>query len=317
MKKNFISKTFGFIIISLLILSLAILIPMKTLQLKGEFRLNENPSIIVIGNSRPECAFNDSLLKDLINLSSSGESYFYSYIKLKKVLEDNQQVKTVFIEFSNGNIEGRMDDWIWGEEKMKIFYPIYSPFMSFNDNLLLVSSSKDDFMPTLSISAKKNLARLLLLQFNYSKTIGGFKSLENIRDSTINIINISEKKTKNNNNQPLSFINLNYLRRMIDLCKQKNVQVILFRSPIHPLNNYLEFEDLFFAIKSKKFADTEFLDLSNFPLHNSEFADLTHLNKKGAQKFSIWFNKILHSGILKEGNKEEKISVEIARLRQM
>jgi hypothetical protein len=47
-----------------------------------------------------------------------------------------------------------------------------------------------------------------------------------------------------------------------------------------------------------------FLDFADFPILNSEFGDLEHLNYRGAAKFSIWFNKLIESGLLQEPNKQ-------------
>ena len=48
----------------------------------ADFKLDKKTYHIVLGNSQPECAFNDSLISNFKNLAKSGESYFYN----KKVL---------------------------------------------------------------------------------------------------------------------------------------------------------------------------------------------------------------------------------------
>ena len=60
--------------------------------------------------------------------------------------------------------------------------------------------------------------------------------------------------------------------------------------------------------------NVEFLDFSKFPLENSEFGDLEHLNYKGAKVFSEWFNTIITKGVLLEYNPRETINREIAEL---
>ena len=53
---------------------------------KSQFDLKKQPKSIVVGHSHPECAFNDSLIQEFKNFSSSGESYFYTYPKLKNII---------------------------------------------------------------------------------------------------------------------------------------------------------------------------------------------------------------------------------------
>ena len=48
-------------------------------------------------------------------------------------------------------------------------------------------------------------------------------------------------------------------------------------------------------IIKNKFNDIKFIDMKNFPLKNHEFADLEHLNKLGAKKYSTYFNKLLEN----------------------
>src|SRR5690554_8088243 len=73
----------------------------------SDFKLDEHPKYIVVGHSHPECAFNDSLIPELKNISHSGESYFYSYFKTKQVVQQNTSIEVVFIEFTNNQIVKR------------------------------------------------------------------------------------------------------------------------------------------------------------------------------------------------------------------
>ena len=57
----------------------------------------------------------------------------------------------------------------------------------------------------------------------------------------------------------------------------------------------------------------EFLDFKEYPLTNSEFADLVHLNYNGAKIFSIWFNELLEKGILTKENKQQIIDTGMSK----
>ena len=71
----------------------------------NDFRIKLNTHYIVLGHSHAECAYNDQLIENFENFSQSGESYFYTLPKIKEIVRKNPQVKTVFLEFTNNQIE--------------------------------------------------------------------------------------------------------------------------------------------------------------------------------------------------------------------
>jgi hypothetical protein len=71
------------------------------------------------------------------------------------------------------------------------------------------------------------------------------------------------------------------------------------------------------SILRNRFSGIPFLDFSSFPLLNSEFGDLEHLNFKGAKKFSLWFNEIMQVGLLSKGDKQAFIDIEIKKYKHM
>lgn len=79
------------------------------------YKLNDSVTGIIIGHSHAEGAYIDSLLPNTVNMAQSGESYFYSYIKLRKLLEANNNIRRVMIEVTNNNLEKEMDEWTFGE----------------------------------------------------------------------------------------------------------------------------------------------------------------------------------------------------------
>jgi len=272
---------------------LVTIVPLFILEKNATFILPDDVNLLVLGHSHSECAFDDKFIGNFRNLSNAGQSYFYLLPKLEKVLEQNPQVEKVFIEFSNGQIEERMNDWIWGYDKLSNFFPTYAPFLGWEDNMMLYQNNRNGLYSTIPIMAKKNLGKVLLGDFNYSDDIGKFKPLEkSIIDSLLN-------NRKNGTKEPevtnpvISEINLQYLKKMILKCETFGVEVILIRSPQHRFYNYRANEGLFQKIRRERFNDIEFLDFNDFPLSDEEFGDFAHVNKKGAIIFSNWFDEAL------------------------
>ena len=175
--------------ISLLLIELSEFVITK----KADFKLNKNIKYIVIGHSHPECAFNDSLIDNFKNLAESGESYFYSYIKTKKIIEQNPSLEVIFIEFTNNQINASMDKWIWNDNYLNYRYPRYAPFMNTSDKALLVMNNFDGFLAHSPLSTKQNLGRILSRNFNYSNNIGGYMHLN--RDKTDSLLKTSKNLT--------------------------------------------------------------------------------------------------------------------------
>lgn len=78
----------------------------------------------------------------------------------------------------------------------------------------------------------------------------------------------------------------------------------------------LQNEQTFQEVRLSKYQNIEFLDFSKYYLTNEEFADLSHLNKKGAERFSVWFAGILKEGLLEKNDKQKIIDNEINILAQ-
>ena len=281
----------------------------------ADFTLNKTDTQILIGHSHPECAFDDSLIPEFRNLAESGESPFYSYQKLKWILAQNPQIDTVLIEFSNNMISKRKDRWIWGPEKMDHFLPIYAPFMTGRDFVLLAKHNPDGFFRSLLISTRTNIQNLLLGRTDYTDSIGGYFALE--IEKVQELVRELERKPKgeiDTKNYPLSQTSLEYVLKMVVLCQQYDLKVFLVRSPQHVLFDERVNEALFTQIRNKSFGNIPFIDFNNFPLADDEFGDLGHLNTRGAKKFSLWFRGLIQKDLLVKEDVHGLIQSEIQRV---
>ncbi len=260
---------------------------------KGHFKLNQNKKSIVMGNSHSELAFNDSLITGLKNISQSGESYFYTYVKAKQVLKQNPQITTVFIEFTNYAITSVIDEQIWSDKYINYRYPNYSAFMEWEERMLLAKNNLKAVIAATPITLKKQASRIIHNNYNYTSVTGGYYFTKENK-LNINIIiddTLSEYKKKQINTAAI--YNLSYLEKIVELCEENNIKLYFIRSPLHEKSLYLANEPLFLKIKKKRFPNVEFLDFKDFPLEDNEFRDTDHLNNLGAKKFSLWFNQIL------------------------
>ena len=278
------------------------------LDKKGNFKIKKNTVAVIFGHSHPECAFNDSLINNFANYAQSGESYFYTYFKVKKILDQNHNLKTIFLEFSNDQLDYERDSTIWADKYISNRVPIYFPFMKFNDFKFLFSHNPSGFLNSVSLYIKDNFKRIGGKNLNYTNHIGGYKYLE--RDKTDSLLNTTSTLPNEKNNK-VSKYSIPYLDRVLQLCKSHNIKVYLVRSPMHPASPELKNEKLYLQILQTHFSEIEFLDFKNFPLLASEFGDLEHLNYRGAKRFSYWFNNLLRQGLLEKAGKQQFIDLEM------
>ena len=84
--------------------------------------------------------------------------------------------------------------------------------------------------------------------------------------------------------------------------------VYLVRSPLHPKYEGLGNETLFRRLLNTEFRNAEFLDLKDYPLPDSDYGDLEHVNYRGAKKYSLFFNKLIKQGLLEKTDKQKFIN---------
>lgn len=308
--KTFIKNVIAFIFLLLVLILLIDLSTTSIINKRAIFKFESKPKYLVMGHSHPECSFNDSIVYKLKNVACSAEPYYYTYFKLKKILEQNSSIETIFIEYTNNQINTEMDDWTWDTEHITSNYVNYSPFIPLNNQFILLLNNPKGFFNAFSYSNKLKLIATLKSDYDYTNKVGGYLYL--VRNKTDSILKNTPKFDRENPIK-VSENNISYLEKTIKLIKKHKKNVFLIRSPQHPKSTEYQNERIYKDILSNRLNDVEYLDFSNLPLSNSEFGDLEHLNHKGAKKFSIWFNKLLKDGLLLKANKQEFIDISIQK----
>ncbi len=293
--KAFLQKILLFIICLYSVIVCVILLTNYQIKKHANFKLKSNINKIIIGNSQPECAYNDSLINNFKNLASSGETYFYNYQKLKPLLEQNPQIDTVFIEFSNANILIREDQKIWSNKYITHQLPKYFPFVSLKDQSVLATNNPIGYQKALLMSLKTNLNRLWKNNYSYKDSIGGYWYLKRHKiNAILDTLKLSKTNEITLNKKQLSTVDLEYLHKIIALCKEHHIVPYLIRSPFHPYFNGSRYETDYQQILNSQFKSIPFIDFKSYPLKSEEYADLQHLNFKGSLKYSNWFNDYIN-----------------------
>lgn len=307
--KTFLIKTFIFLFILFFQVFLLITIGNMIIDNGNYFKIKDDTKYIVLGYSHPAFAYNDSLIDNFENYAQHRESYFYTYFKTKKIIHANEQIKVVFIEFSNTYLsKDAMEDWIWGNASISEHYQRYSVFMNFREIFLLFKKNSNALTNSQLIALKKNWLFILSSNTDYINYLdwGGYYFTK--VSKTDSIINNLPNDTVKQYTTEISKINFEYLSKIIDLCNQNGIKVFFIRSPLHKNFAGFALEKQFKEFLKNNYPTIELLDFYNFPLENNEFSDLQHLNYAGASKLSIFFNKLIKTGLLENQNKQEMIN---------
>lgn len=295
---------FGLILFVLLLTVL--LLTANYIARKSNFKIPDHAENVIIGHSHPQCAFNDSLIVNTVNVAQSGESFFFSYFKLNQLLQQNKNIKTIFLEFTNNHLEKKMEEWIWSGVFLSHKYHTYAPFIDYSGNSLLMKKNPTSLLKLQIKTVLNNLKIIALNDYNYAKKTGGYLYLAKCKIDSL--IKLKRTVTDENTLQELIAIeNLTYLDKIVLMCKAKKIKLVLLRSPLHEKYPGTANEKSFKKILATRYPDLRFLDFKDFPLQNDEFADLEHLNFKGAKKLSLFFNDLLVQGLLSTDDQQKII----------
>jgi hypothetical protein len=293
MNKLFVKITI-FIGLNLILFLAIVLYKCSTINNDSLYKIDSSIHIVFFGDSHSECAINDSLLKNTKNFAQSADTYFYIYYKLKKIIEVNASIDTVFLDYPNTLFDKDRDLWVYGDEYMGVKLSKYFNLVPFIDQLYLCFKNpktylityKELFTSNYSVRSKNNR---IYSDFKW----GGYLYL--VRDKIASQKKeIAASKKILEHSFSFSSLNYNYFTKIISICKNHNITLILFRPPLHELmpKDYITNAC---SYKKSTFKDLIFWDYAKYPLKDSEFGDLSHLNYKGANKFSLFIRNKLDS----------------------
>ena len=274
---------FGILLLSSL---LALMMIGLTFFVRTNYALRFSSSDLVMGNSHPECAINDLEYHNLKNLSRSAEPLYYTHHKLKWLLKWNPQIKRVFIELSENQLESRMSEWIWSDESIQRQTLSLFPFLTFEHHLRSFALGPIQYIEDLLMASRRTVTGILLedeVGFFANLDWGGFRSQKG------NHLNESLQGNKPYPDEELlpDKDNLASFYNIIDLCQKSNVEIIFIRCPSHadaPRNFEVSFQK--FVLDNPQI---KLLDFKNYKLQDDCYFDAQHLNEKGADFFTAQF----------------------------
>ncbi|MCX2745204.1 hypothetical protein OO013_15090 [Mangrovivirga sp. M17] len=245
----------------------------------------EQTNILIAGDSHTQKALNPSLFKSARNVSQPAEPYVITYWKLNRIFKSNIP-DTLILAFTHHSISGFNDIKFstnkWAAKEM--FNRSYSieRFAEIQNDVKIDWHLKN-------IIKLKNI--LLFPKTNHHSNFIG-KGYNNFSKSDINDFKTAINRHFYNNDSIYSFskTSIEYLNKIIHLCNEKNVKIILVSPPVHEKyfnlipDIYLKkFDSLKTSFKNQQIS---VFDQSDISLPESMYLNSDHLNSEGAVFFT-------------------------------
>lgn len=282
----------------LFICSFSLMIVFNYFLIKPEqLVIAKGKNILLLGDSNMECAINDSIFKSGINISSSSDSYYYSYLKLKKIVNSKSAIDTVLLSFSPHNLFE--NGWLLDDNNIYSKFQTYYTLMDWDDFVFLFNRNPraviSAFTPIVKRALLNSYRKIVNKKDNYA--LGGYLNLDR------NIL--KEVQIKLKNGEPIPFFKIPnsfvvstdeeyYLNKIINLCRINNIKLYLINLPKR--NELLDYPKYgtndFNKLYDSKFKDIDFIDCSRLELPYDNYGDFVHLNTKGSSNLSSLLQNI-------------------------
>ncbi|MEM7187613.1 MAG: hypothetical protein AAF466_13240 [Bacteroidota bacterium] len=266
------------------------------------FNVPKEVTMLFMGHSHSACAYEDNIIEGAYNISQNTEGYPYTYFKLKKLLEHNEQISRVFVEFTNNQITPFAKNRVSGSYlhvNMPRSFPVMAP--SFVSAQFIQNKNPITIAKAIVKGSRSNAEFLTQPEQDYvTAQWRDHETPDRTFDPGDALRTTPGSSPPAQNTLPAT--NLDYLARIVALCENRGVQLFFVRSPM-PAKTQLPNEPQFQEqLASKRFAHVPFLDFKNYPLPNDRFADKQHLNRRGQKQFSHFVNDWFSTGALASDN---------------
>ncbi len=258
-------------------------------------RFNANIHTLFVGDSHVQKAFNDSLLPNAKNIGQTAESTYFTFYKLKHLLPQNPQIKTIYMGLGFHSISTYYDEFIFGHESKAVSHD-YFFLLPLIDQWKLVRANKENLQPYLKSIYKQ--AKLDGFSNELPFFMGQF--LNKYHHSSI----ISDKVTGRLDYQfyykgnacTISEFQWAYVDSIAHLCQQYHIKFEVINTPVH--HTYYRFvpkmfiENLADGLKSRQIPYHDFSHI-NLP-EIAYIPDGDHVSSEGTILFAKNLDSLLN-----------------------
>lgn len=314
MQKNkyWLLTCFGISIFFLLFLSVSnYFLLIKPVYNSSNYKLDNNIDKIIIGASHSACLFDEKKIENSAVVAQSGEPIFFTYYKLKHLLEQNKGIKKVILTLSENSISKYQDHKVVmgkngsRDALFKYFFLLDQngkKYLNWFSGDVLLANLKYCFgvplsyMRDLKVFVKYYSKKLNYFDFDFA---GGSESNGtdvHLEDSLI-VDKINMYFYNDSNEFESSKIAIDHIYKILQLCKDSSIELFIVKPPHHekfinqiPEYYKQEYDELIAQVKLKH-SEIYYADYMNLTMPDNYYLDGDHTNKFGKTYFSEIFTK--------------------------
>lgn len=282
----FIKKIFIFIISFVVLILLQFIAFKLIVNYNTDYKLENDTTILILGDSHIEAALNDSIIDNSVNFSSGGSPVFFNYVKLKKIVESNEQISTIILGYSPINLTGK---GFYEVPKMKSMLINYYYLIDYSDYLDIAKYNFKGLVSGITGVFRSVGDINFRTKINVKNVgIGGFRKLPT---NTTELLekDIKDKKLRTGKSD---FVSTKYFFKIIEFCQANGIRLVILNTPIHEslIRKSTQRRMEYNSFMNNLNADFTFWDYEDLHFEDTYFFDENHLNYKGAEIFSKIIN---------------------------
>jgi len=259
-------------------------------QVSNSYKTKDNITDLYAGDSHMEAAIDDKIVAHSKNISKGGETFYFTYYKLKSLIEKNQKIEKVFIAVSYHNLSSKQDVLTNGNRSYFYAAP-YFYILPLKEKIRVVGWNLNHLNAFCKNVFKYGVETIFKVpSFIGSGYTNESKSKASNRYIEERILDVFYSK---DSIAEFSDINIEYLKKINELCKNQNIALYTVNLPLHP--DFLTKVPNKFSLKLNELMKKEeikFIDFKNFSSKDSDFMpDGDHLSAKGAELITDEFMK--------------------------
>ncbi len=260
-------------------------------------RLDPQIATVICGDSHTETGLDDSVIPHSVNISQSAEHLLFTYEKLALILPRNPGIRTVVLGLSYHSFSAFNDDYTQRQSVSRVAYAASFPLLDYQRKLFLLSHDPVGVVKWSGAIVRRELAELVLAHryADYAFWGHGYRSnRSNLSDSAVAAAIRLHYYRRDGEVQRLAAYQVPYLERIVRLCAEHHVSLILVNTPVSPqyaarvprrfVYNY------YATVNSVRADGVGFLDYHDLALPAESYGDADHLNVRGAAFLSrkVW-----------------------------
>lgn len=249
------------------------------------FEIPDNKTILVVGDSQTQADINDTICGNVLNVSLAHDGYFSMYKRIQLYVEANSQVNTIVLAMTPHTMSPVKDEFYHNFGYVDETTRHYLPYFGLKEWWLLLRNDPGDLVSALVTPFKFYLSpsQERIKEMGYYESADYSHLKEDIESGAGRLVPDTTEVNYGND------ITIKYLHKIVEYCKEKNLRLIGVNTPVLHGEKYFDMEN-YRKLISTDFKDIEIWDDMDMEFPDSCRRDVNHLNKWGAEIYSIIIN---------------------------